>query len=293
MIRSYFAYLFLIFVFTGCTITENKSNKPLVMVSIVPQKYFVDRIADTLVRVEVMVPVGASPETYEPTASQLKFFSDASVYFAIGLLDFEKAILNRIQMQNENVHVVNHSKDLGLLEGVCHGHDHGHSHSHGYDPHVWSSTVEVKTMVQTIQLELSALFPEYTERFATNASRFISDIDSLDVYIIKNLETTKTRKFFLFHPALTYFARDYNLTQVALEEDGKAPSMKHFKNVLQTAQEQGATTIFIQKEFDANTAKTAASDMGGQVKVIDPLDENWLENMYTITNLLKDALNGN
>jgi zinc transport system substrate-binding protein len=293
MHRSFFIPFLLLFVVAGCSITEKRTDTPLVMVSIVPQKYFVERIADTLVRVEVMVPVGSSPETYEPTASQLRFFSDASVYFALGLLDFEKAILKRIQKQNEDVHVVNHSKNLSLLDGVCHGHDHGHSHAHGYDPHVWSSPVEVRKMIETIKVELSALMPEYTDVFALNASLFLSDIDSLDRFISESLEITKTRKFFLFHPALTYFARDYNLTQVALEEDGKAPSMKHFKSVLQTAKEQGATTIFIQKEFDANTAKTAAADMGGQVKVIDPLDGNWLENMYDITNMLKDALNGN
>jgi zinc transport system substrate-binding protein len=293
MYKKFFIPFALLLFISGCKVSNNQQVEPLVMVSIIPQKFFVERIADSLVRVEVMVPPGASPETYEPTASQLKFFANASVYFSLGLLDFEKSLLKKIQQQNDQVLVVNHSKSLNLLEGICHGHDHGHSHNHGFDPHVWSSPVEVKIMVKTIQNELTKLFPEHTDFFALNATNFIAEIDSLDNYIRTNLETTKTRQFFLFHPALTYFARDYDLIQVALEEDGKAPSMKHFKTVLQTAKEQGATTIFIQKEFDANTAKTAAADMGGRVMVIDPLDENWLENMYSITNMLKDALNGN
>jgi zinc transport system substrate-binding protein len=286
-------FIFSIIVTTGCVSKVEEGEKPTVFVSIAPQKYFVERIADTLVQVEVMVPSGSSPETYEPTASQLRKLSSATAYFSLGLLEFELSMLKSIQKQNPHLLLVNHSKELNLLEGICDGHHHhGHSHSHGHDPHVWSSPAEVKIMVERIVKILSEKIPDYKGRFEENAKKFIADLDKLDSHIKKELAYTKTQKFFIFHPALTYFARDYGLTQIALEEDGKAPSMRHFKQVLATAKEQGATTIFIQKEFDANTAKTAAADIGGNVEVIDPLDENWLENMYHITNLIKKALNG-
>lgn len=277
----------------GCVTHNEPDSRPGVVVSISPQKYFVERIADTLVRVEVMVPAGSSPETYEPTASQLKSLSHSAVYFSLGLLDFEISMLKNIQKQNPNLLVVDHSKELSLLEGVCSGHHHhGHSHSHGNDPHVWSSPAEVKKMVGAITSVLVEKFPQHALVFNTNAQTFLSDIDSLDVHIQRELASTQSKKFFIFHPALTYYARDYGLTQVSLEEDGKAPSMKHFKSVLGSARQQGANTIFIQKEFDANTAKTAAADIGGKVEVIDPLDENWLKNMYHITALLSSALRG-
>ena len=295
MLKINYFFLLLAILLAGCNPSQNLSEKPLVMVSIMPQKYFVERIADTLVRVEVLVPPGSSPETYEPTASQLRSVSSAVVFFSLGLLDFEKSLVRSIKRQNPDLLLFNHANELNLLEGMCHGHDHGHNHSHnhGFDPHVWSSPAEVKVMVRTIQNVLTEQLPEYAETFAFNAEIFIEDLDSLDSYIRSSFVDVKTRKFFLFHPALTYYARDYNLTQVALEEDGKAPSMKHFRSVLNTAKEQGVKTIFIQKEFDVKTAQTAAEDIGGRVEVIDPLDENWLENMYNITNLLKNALNGN
>lgn len=293
MKRFFFTALLSTIFLAGCVTHNQPDSRPGVVVSISPQKYFVERIADTLVRVEVMVPAGSSPETYEPTASQLKSLSHSAVYFSLGLLDFEISMLKNIQRQNPNLLVMDHSKDLELLEGVCSGHHHhGHSHSHGYDPHVWSSPAEVKKMVESITKVLAEKFPQHASVFNTNAQAFLTDIDSLDVHIQRELANTKFKKFFIFHPALTYYARDYGLTQVSLEEDGKAPSMKHFKAVLSTARQQGANTIFIQKEFDANTAKTAAADIGGKVEVIDPLDENWLRNMYHITALLSSVLRG-
>jgi zinc transport system substrate-binding protein len=293
MLIRYSLIIALVLLFSGCHQSNNKVEKPVVIVSISPQKFFVEQIADTLIHVEVMVKPGSSPETYEPTASQLKLLNLAKVYFSLGLLDFEKTMLKNIEKQNPELNVINHSKDLSLLEGVCNEHNHNHSHIHGHDPHVWTSPAEVKTIIKSIVNVLSETYPQYSSQFMVNYQSFVADLDSLDGYIKHTLSDTKTREFYIFHPALNYFARDYNLTQVALEEEGKAPSMKHFKSVIQNAKDQGVLTIFIQREFDVNTARTAAADIGGRVVVIDPLDEQWLDNMYLITNQLKEALNGN
>ncbi len=286
-------FLFVLVLFAACNSHKIESSKPVVVVSITPQKYFVQRIADTLVNVEVMVPPGSSPETYEPTASQLRLISRAEAYFSLGLLEFEISMLKSIQKQNPDLLVVNHSEELNLLESECLGHSHHeHSHAHSHDPHVWTSPAEVKKMVNKIVSILEDRFPEHSNTFQKNSEQFLSDIDKLDTFIKSELNETKINKFFVFHPALTYYARDYGITQVALEEEGKAPSMKHFKAVLNDAMDQGVKTIFIQKEFDVNTARTAADDIGGKVEVIDPLEKNWLENMYQITRLLKRAMNG-
>ncbi|MFO8022023.1 MAG: zinc ABC transporter substrate-binding protein [Perlabentimonas sp.] len=286
-------FLFVLVLFAACNSHKIESSKPVVVVSITPQKYFVQRIADTLVNVEVMVPPGSSPETYEPTASQLRLISRAEAYFSLGLLEFELSMLKSIQKQNPDLLVVNHSEELNLLESECLGHSHHeHSHAHSHDPHVWTSPAEVKKIVNKIVAILEDRFPEHSNTFQKNSEQFLSDIDKLDTFIKSELKETKINKFFVFHPALTYYARDYGITQVALEEEGKAPSMKHFKAVLNDAMDQGAKTIFIQKEFDVNTARTAADDIGGKVEVIDPLEKNWLENMYQITRLLKRAMNG-
>lgn len=282
--------LILSFAIFSCVSEKGEQNKPSVIVSILPQKYFIERIADTLLHVEVMVPPGSSPETYEPTPLQLMAFSKAKVYFSLGLLNFEKTTLKNITEQNPNVKVVVHSVSLNLIEGD-HNHLHnGHAHNHGYDPHVWTSPSEVQTMVGDIVLALSNEFPDYAETFKTNANLFIRDIELLDMHIQKSFAGFEGAKFFIFHPALSYFARDYGLVQVSFEEEGKSPSAKHLKSVMKQANAEGMRTIFIQREFDINIAQTAAADIKGEVVVIDPLEADWLNNMYSITNRIKKAI---
>lgn len=253
----------------------------------------VDRIVDTLLRVEVLLPQGANHETFEPTAKQLRALSRSSLYLSIGLLDFERSLLNKLKSQNTETEFVNLSEKLSLLEGACsHGHNHGHGHSHGIDPHVWLSAVETAKMTRLIQQKLSEKYPQYDSVFTANASSLLIEIDSLHRFMQKRFEATATRKFIIFHPAFAYLARDYSIEQLALEEEGKSPSISHMKNVLTQAKSEGIKTIFIQKEFDSAIATVAATDFGGKVVVINPLEYNWLENMYAMSEMLGKALNG-
>ncbi len=281
----------------ACVSTPSTSDKPVVVVSIQPQKYFIDRNADTLVQVEVMVPPGSSPETYEPTPRQLMQFSQATIFFSLGLLSFEQTSLADVAKQSPQVKTVNHSKGLDLIEGHHHHHDHDdshghHAHGHGVDPHVWVSLIEVRTMIAQMLDALISQLPEYKEDFERNAALFLADIDKLHQHIQSTFDGYQGSKFFIFHPAFSYYARDYGLEQVAFEEEGKSPSAQHLKKVLQQANAEGIRTIFIQKEFDVNIAQTAAADIGGRVEVIDPLEGEWLSNMYSITSRIKSAIIG-
>ncbi len=281
--------LSLLFVFSCGNKTE--VNKKLVYVSIEPQKYIVDRIVDTLLKVEVLLPQGANHETFEPTAKQLRALSSSSLYLSIGLLDFERSLLDKLKSQNTATEFVNLSESLSLLEGAC-SHGHNHEHSHGIDPHVWLSAVEMAKMTHAIQQKLSEKYPLYDSIFTANATTLLVEIDSLHKFMQKKFEVTSTRKFMIFHPAFAYLARDYSIEQLALEEDGKSPSISHMKSVLTQAKSEGIKTIFIQKEFDSAIAAVAATDFGGKVVVINPLEYNWFENMYKMSEMLGKALNG-
>ena len=280
-----------VFFYWGCKNPPQSEDNSLVMVSIMPQKYFVNRIADTLVKVEVLVPTGASPETFEPSAQQLKTLSKSSLYFNLGTLDFENALLTKLKGISTSTKFVNLSNGIDLIEGSCSGHD-GHNHNHGVDPHTWSSPRNVRIMATSIHQELCSQWPQHKKFFTESLQVFLAEIDSLDIYMEHSLSNPKIQSFFVYHPALTYLARDYNLTQVALEEEGKSPSMVHMKKSIESAKHLGIKTLFIQKEFDVSALKTAAKDIEGRIVVIDPLDYNWLENMYQMTNLLVSALNG-
>jgi len=97
------------------------------------------------------------------------------------------------------------------------------------------------------------------------------------------------RDFMIYHPALSYFARDYNLQQYALEVEGKTPSPVHLKELSDLGRERQITTIFLQKQFDVKIARVLAGEIGAEVVMIDPLDPDWQNQMLTIATRLKES----
>jgi len=103
---------------SGCTSQNKKSLKKTIAVSILPQKYFIDQIAGNHYNVLVMVSQGSSPETYEPTASQLTELSQATIYFMLGNLDFENTMLRGINDNFPYLKVVNCSQGINLISSI-------------------------------------------------------------------------------------------------------------------------------------------------------------------------------
>jgi zinc transport system substrate-binding protein len=94
----------------------------------------------------------------------------------------------------------------------------------------------------------------------------------------------------VFHPSLGYFARDYHLNQYSIEYEGKSPSPAHMKKMVDIASKENIKTIFIQSQFETEKAEAIAKEIGAQIEPIDPLSENWLNEMYVISMKLKKAL---
>ncbi|MHC1702479.1 MAG: metal ABC transporter solute-binding protein, Zn/Mn family [Tenuifilaceae bacterium] len=279
--------------FIGCTSNKKAetNSKSTISVSILPQKYIIDRLTDSTIEVNVMVPPGTSPEMYEPSPVQMKNVANSLIYFAVGPLEFENAILPKIKELNPTIKFVNQSENISLIEGHEHHAIMGEQSNHTcYDPHVWTSTREYKQMTKEAFTVLCELFPEKEPQFNSNYSKIINDIDSLDVYIKNILLSAKTKNFLIYHPALSYFARDYGLNQISIEEDGKNPSAKKMANLVKAAKAEGLKTVFIQSQFDSHNAEILAMELGGDIIKIDPLGYDWLTNMYDLANNLSVAL---
>jgi zinc transport system substrate-binding protein len=251
------------------------------VVSILPLKYFVEKIADSTLQVKVLVPPGSSPEMYEPTPNQLVEFSQSDIYFSIGLLDFEKGLEPKLK-DGYKTKYINLSNGANLIEGSCsHGEEHK-GHNHGVDPHIWTSTKEVKHIAQVILDNLTVTYPSYKERFTLNYSKFIAEIDSLDLEIKGILAKSEVKAFLIYHPALGYFARDYSVTQMSIEEEGKNPSAKGMLDVINKSKALGIKSILSQSQFDTHNSQAIAMEIGGDVVKVDPLAENWAEGMVQI-----------
>lgn len=273
--------ILLVVVLSSCsTLTKDEENIDNIMVSVLPQKYFVEQIAGDRFNISVMIPPGASPVTYEPTPKQMKELTKSFAYFRIGHIEFEKSWMNKLIDINPKMNVVDISTNADLIKPeVEHDHDHAHEghHHHGVDPHIWTSPKEVKKQAEIIFNFLIKSKPDYKNEFLGNYEEFKQELDSLDIYLIKTLNPYKGRKFLIFHPALSYIARDYGLEQISIEIDGKEPTPANIQHIIDVAKEENIKIVFVQSQFSTHNAEVIANEINGRVVQIDPLDQNWIE----------------
>ncbi len=268
--------LVLVTVLAGCASPAAPStpSKLNITVSIVPQKYFVERVGGEYVEVSVMVAPGASPATYEPKPEQLTALSKAAAFVSIGV-PFESAWMDRIKSANSKMLIVDTTQGTDRIPK---------------DPHIWLSPKLVKPQAQTIADALVKLDPTHQAAYEANLKKFHADIDALDGDIRKALENTKTKKFIVFHPAWGYFARDYELEQIPIEVGGQEPSAAELGKVVSTAKASNIKVIFAQPEFSTRDAETIAKEIGGKVVPISPLAPDWLSNMRLVAKTFADVL---
>ncbi len=288
MIRRGFLFGFLILLFLACSRTTQQDSSRTICVSIAPQAYFVQRIAGDAFKINVLVPAGAGPETFDPSPDDMKKFANARVCFFSGGLSFENMLAEKFADLKSGPLMVNISEGVGLIKEEGH---HEHSHS-GTDPHYWMSPREVKRVASNIHKTLSEMDPGQRQVYDKNLSAFLADLDSLDSTMVRSFSDLKTRKFVLFHPSLGYLARDYHLEQLALEFEGKQPSTRQLRTLVDMARKENINTVFLQIQFDLHTIETFSGEIGARLITIDPLSGDWLQNMYRITSLLKEAMDG-
>jgi zinc transport system substrate-binding protein len=248
-----------------------------IAVSILPQAYFVERVAGSRAAVHVLIPKGACPETYEPTPQQLVALSDSQLYVKVGApgFPFEERYLQTALGQNRKITVVS------MSDGVTYRKD---------DPHVWTSPSAVRIAAQNIARALAAYDPAHRDEYRNNLQAFAGDIDGLDRDIKRALAGKKGHAFMVYHPAWGYLADEYGLIQLAIEEEGKPISAAHIRKMVDLARRKGIRAILVQKGFDTKSARAIARDIGGEVVETDPLERDWLSGMKRFTAVLAQVL---
>jgi zinc transport system substrate-binding protein len=254
-----------------------------VFVSVVPLKTCVERIGGDQVQVEVMVPPGHSPATYDPTPRQVSALSDADLYVRVGV-PFEDAWMQRIRAASPEMAVLD-VRD-GLMLRPQGKHDDG-DHRHGaMDAHVWTSPRQVQRMAAGIRDALSGLAPQYAARFAANHDAFVADLDALDQELRARLSGLRNRRFLVFHPAWGYFADTYGLTQIAIEHEGKEPGARALAALIDQARREHVAVIFVQPQFNRRAAEQVAAAIRGRVEVIDPLAADYFRNLRHVADVI-------
>lgn len=282
-----FVVLVVTLLVTACQNTVEQGTtgdeRMVVFVSVVPQKYFVDRVGGEFVDVRVMVEAGDSPATYEPKPSQMAALSEAKIYYSIGV-PFETVWLEKITSMNKSMVIVDTASGierLPIMEEQSQENNEGETdHEEGaLDPHIWLSPSLVKIQARNIFLALVDADPEHAKEYEINLNAFLADIESLEEELNLTLSDLETRKFMVFHPSWGYFARDFDLEQIAIEVGGTEPSAEEMVELIEKAQEEDIHVIFAQPEFSQQDAETIANAIDGEVVLISPLAYDWLENL--------------
>lgn len=272
------------------------SQKMPVVVSIPPQKYFLEQIGKELVDVTMLIEPGADPHLFELRPAQMVKLAKSRAYFAIGLT-FENAILPRIRDLNSDLEVYD------LTEGIFRypmetGHSEDEDHSHhedsgeGFqkDPHIWNSPRNVNRIARNIATVLSELDPENSQIYRDNCFTFLIEVDKLDMGLRKIFLEKEGSGFLVFHPAWGYFAREYGLVQVPVEIEGKEPKPADLAELIDLARRENIKTVFTSPQFSERSARILAQELGASVIRIDPLAENWLENMKQVGSAIGKAV---
>ena len=260
-----------------------------IAVTIEPQRYFAEKIGGGGFRVHTLVPAGQSPETYDPSPQQMVRLSKSRAYLQIGHLGFEQVWTPRIRDHNPRMQVFDLSEGFELIredeaeqEGL-----HNH-HPGGVDPHIWSSINGARVMAENTLNAFVTLDKDNEARYRLNYAALVAEIDETEAIIRRKLEPLTARAFIIYHPALTYFAREFNLSQLCIETDGKEPSPAQLKELVDRANAYRAKVVFVQQEFDMKNAAQIAEETACRLVSVNLLDYHWSRELISIANALAD-----
>lgn len=252
---------------------SGRAERIKVVVSILPQVEFVEAVGGERVEVIVMVPPGATPHTHEPTPSQMVDLAEAKMYATVGSgVEFELAWMDKLIAVNKKMLVVDSARGVALMT----------ENDHGTDPHIWLSPLNVKIMVQNIGNGLMQVDPDNRAYYTQNRDDYVRTLDTLDQEIRSSLSSVKTRQFIVFHPAWSYFSRDYDLEQIPIELGGKEPSAMDIARLIEYAREYDIKVIFASPQFNPESARVIADEIGGKVVFVDTLAGDYTKNMRIV-----------
>lgn len=255
-----------------------KSEELNVTVTILPQKYFVEKIGGSSVKVNVMVDKGSDPHTYEPKPSKMVALSNSDIYFTISL-PLEKVWIEKISGSNKKLKIIPMDKGLEKL-----GNEHHHNIKHDNlqeDPHTWLAPSRVRIMAENIRDAFIKEDSANRKIYQSNFLNFIKKINEVDSKIADVFLQCKKEKlvFMVYHPSFQYFAKSFGLNQIAIEAEGKEPTPKELQLLINTAKKENIKTIFIEPQSSKKSAQFIAKAIGAKLLEVDPLSINWGDNL--------------
>ena len=261
----------------ACSQDNKHETSGTIYVSIEPLRFFTEQIAGEKYEVKTLVRQGTSPETYEPTAEQLAGLSKCNMFIKVGELGFERTWLKRIIRNAPHILIRNAGEGITPVMSI-----------NGIpDQHIWMSTQNAGCIADNICRYLTAIDQKDSILFKANTEKLKEKIAKTDSTIRSMIGGKDCKAFIVYHPVLTYFARDYMLCQIPIEEEGREPSAAQLKDIVKQGKEMNVKTVFVQSEFPVANASIVAKGTGAETKSINPLSYHWDDEMVNSARLLK------
>lgn len=282
--------------FSGCAGAPEDTGEEnnIIIATIVTIGDLTERIAGEKAEVISLIPPGASPHSFEPTPGDLEMVAKAGMFVKVGSgLEFELEWADKIIDINSGMKIVDCSRGIILISsdgGEENGHDDHDDHEHGTDPHIWLSPINAKTISQNIYKGLIEIDPENREYYKENLEKLLTQLGGLDARIRKILSGSQNRKILVFHPAWGYFAQEYGLEQIAVEEEGKEPTIKNVESLIRQAMDEDIKVIFASPEFSTRNAQVISEEIGGEVILVSPLPRDYISDMEKIARAFEESM---
>ncbi|MGY8643054.1 MAG: metal ABC transporter solute-binding protein, Zn/Mn family [Verrucomicrobiales bacterium] len=272
-------------------------KKPLIFVPVLPYEFVFEKIGGDLIEVHSIVGEGDDAHSYTPTPKQIMKLASADLICS-GALGFESNYFVKIKEGKNSLGEIDLLKSLALLEGHCDHpshfqdaeeasetgeHEHEHNHDDLKDPHVWLSVKTLTLQSKQIADVLKKLLPsDQGDEIDANLAAFQGELEALDTKLKATLESSKGKRFYVYHGAFAYFAQDYGLEQIAIESGNRTPTPKHILEFVKQAERDGVKLVFSQPQFDQTSANVLAEAIGGKVAILDPLEKDVFKNLEKI-----------
>lgn len=264
----------------GCSEASKSDDKKTIYVTITPLRAIVEEVTGGDYTIETLVPKGASPETFEPTAKQLMALNNAEQIFSTGLINFEMSLIKSI---DNSERIINLSEGITPLAGSC---SHcGHHHKHGIDPHIWTSPKAIKRIVENISSAMQRVAPD-SVKYVENTDKLIHKLNSLDSLCSSKIKANNVDAIMIYHSAFTYYANDYGIEQIAVEQDGKEPSPRQLTALVDKAREHNIRRILIQPQYSRDKLRALADECNADIVEVDPLSEDIIAEIERVTNII-------
>ncbi|MDA3844298.1 MAG: metal ABC transporter substrate-binding protein [Candidatus Kapabacteria bacterium] len=263
-------------------IPQNSCAKKMFVASNNPTYMILTEIIGTRATLYRLVPPGASPHTYEPTASDmLKLNTADGVFYISDHLDAWVAkrgnskiiaLTTLLPKANRIYFGEKHSHEGHKQDHKGHKHDNEKDHR-VVDPHFWTDPQAVKALLPGLLKTLTKLDPGNAAVYSANAKAFSKRLDLLHVKCEKILKPFRGESIFLFHPSFRYFLKRYNMVYAGAIETspGKEPTMKTTARIIKKIKASGTKALFTEPQLPKGPAKVIAEAANLKIFVLDPV----------------------